>query len=89
MSALMQLWCLIDKAYLQNCKIITYLSSVAKYVSGTEVSDLAFWHCLMKANTYYLSYSSFWVIPHHLNFMWNRQNVPNCWPIKFIPHGIT
>jgi len=42
MSALMQLWCIIDKAYLQNCKIITYLSSVVKYVSDTIVFDRAF-----------------------------------------------
>jgi hypothetical protein len=42
MSALVQFWCVIDKAYLQNCKIITYLSSVAKYVSATKVFDLAF-----------------------------------------------
>jgi hypothetical protein len=31
-SALVQLWCMIDKAYLQNCKIVTYLNSVPKYV---------------------------------------------------------
>jgi hypothetical protein len=31
-QALMQLWCLIDKAYLQNCKIVTYQSSVARYI---------------------------------------------------------
>jgi hypothetical protein len=42
MSALVQFWCVIDNAYLQNCKIITYLSSVAKYVSDTKVFDLAF-----------------------------------------------
>jgi hypothetical protein len=41
-SALMQLWCMIDKAYLQNCKIVTYLNSVAKYVSDTKVFALTF-----------------------------------------------
>ena len=41
-SVLMQLWHMIDKAYLQNCKIVTYLNSVAKYVSATKTFDLTF-----------------------------------------------
>jgi hypothetical protein len=89
MPALVQLWCIIDKAYQQNCKIVTYLSSVVKYVSDTEVFDLAFWHCLMKTNIYDWLYSFFWVVPRHLNFMWNRQCVPKCRHIKFTCQGIT
>ena len=85
----MQLWCVIDKAYLQNCKIVTYLNSVVKYVSDTEVFDLAFWHCLIKTNIYHLLYSFFWVISGHLNFMWNRKSVPKCQHIKFTWWGIT